>query len=119
MIELSKEIYGRRISLRCLSIGDDYLVIISGGREHIGAAALGQCYDTDAGKANSSVLAAYGHKEDEPAMKTAGYLSKALKRNTAVIAGIHFDDLSAGEINEILAAVHELASLLVTKLLKA
>jgi len=119
MIELSKKIKGRTILMRCLSIGKDYLVIISGGSEHIGAAALGQCYDIGAGKANSSVITAFGHREDGPARETAQYLSKALKSNTAVIAGIHFDNLSAGEIDEILAAVQELSARLVARILSS
>ena len=108
MIELSKEINGRKISLQCISVGKDYLVVISGGREHIGAVALGQCYGGESVKANSSVIAAYGHREDELALKTARYLSKALKANAAVTAGIHFDNLSSREIDEILLAVKEL-----------
>ncbi len=119
MIELSKEINGRSISLRCFAVGDDYQVVLSGGREHIGAVALGQCYAGGPVKANSSVIAAYGHMEDELALKTARHLSKALNTNIAVTAGIHYDNLSLREIDEILAAVKELSADLVNKILKA
>ena len=105
--------------MRCLPIGGDFLVIISGGSEHIGAAALGQYYSKRDGSANSSVISVLGHKESEPAMKTAEYLSKVLKTNTAVIAGIHFDNLSPAEISEILAAVQELSDLLAVRILKS
>jgi hypothetical protein len=117
MIELTKDINGRIIKLRCIPAGSDFQVIITGGREHIGAAALGQCYGEKSEKANASVIAACGHREDELALKTARFLSRSLKASAAVTAGIHFDNLSAHEIEEITAAVQELSEELVRKVL--
>ena len=141
MIEIDKTIAEKKITLRCFTLGKDYQVIISGGREHVGAVALGQCYKTEPDKANvsalsayrhdtppaplkgginaeanASVIAAYGHREDELAKNAARKLSKAFCANVAVTAGIHFDDLSPQEIDEIILTVNELTGQLIAKL---
>ena len=41
MIEISQKAFQYTINLKCLKIGKDYQVLIMGGREHIGAIALG------------------------------------------------------------------------------
>lgn len=116
MIEINKTIAEKKITLRCFTLGKDYQVIISGGREHVGAVALGQCYKTEPAKANASVIAAYGHREDDLAKDAARKLSKAFCANVAVTAGIHFDDLSPKDIDEIILTVNELTGQLIAKL---
>ncbi len=101
LIELNEGLENQHVNLLCLEVGRDILVILSGGESHIGAIGLGVCYDRD--KANSSVITVHGHKEDDLVKKAAYRLSKALRRNVAVSAGIHYDDLTGNDISAILA----------------
>ncbi|MGD9899460.1 MAG: hypothetical protein AB7T22_10070 [Calditrichaceae bacterium] len=103
----------QRVNLLCLEVGRDLQIIISGGESHIGAIGLGICYDLDKAKANSSVISVHGHKEDDLVKKAAYRLSKALRRNVAVSAGIHYDDLTGDDISAILANVDRLIDRLI------
>ena len=105
MFEFYKPFKDGTISLKCIQLGEDYQIIISGGAEHIGATALAVCYDKKMSKVNVSQLAVYGHKEDELVRKVALYVSKELRATVSVTAGIHFDNLSVIEIDEILSIV--------------
>lgn len=115
MLELSAPFKNGKILLRCIKLGTDYQVIISGGEEHIGAVALGVCYDKARKKSNVSQVAVYGHKEDMLVRKAALLLSEQLAGTVAVTAGIHFDNLPPEEIEKIL----EIAQALVIQLIQA
>lgn len=101
----------QQVNLMCLEVGKDLQIIISGGESHIGAVGLGVCYGMD--KANSSVISVHGHREDELVKKAAYRLSKALRKNVAVSAGIHYNDLSGNDISTILANVDRLVDRLI------
>lgn len=96
------------VNLHCIPIGTDYQVIITGGAAHIGAVGLGVCYDARQEKANSSVLALFEHREDDLVKATTRKLSKSLKTNVAVTAGIHYKRLTKPEIQLIYANVDSL-----------
>jgi gallate decarboxylase subunit D len=94
---------GFRVSARVVEMGDDLLVILYGGILHIGAVAMGQprpsLSDPGAMSATSSVFTFLGHKEDVVAKSMADDLSGRLERKSVVVAGIHWDNLSATEIS--------------------
>ena len=83
---------------------DDVIVVVSGGKDHIGAIALSvprpSLKDQKRMSATSSILTMPGHKDDEPAKYISEKIAAATKRNIAVIAGVHYDnlDLTALEI---------------------
>lgn len=87
-------------------IGEDILVVITGGREHIGAIGIGQprpsIQDPDKISSTSSVYTFIGHKEDVVVKELSENLSKRLNKKVVVIAGIHWDNLKKEEIEEIL-----------------
>lgn len=87
-------------------IGEDILVVITGGREHIGAMGIGQprpsIQDPDKISSTSSVYTFIGHKEDVVVKELSENLSKRLNKKVVVIAGIHWDNLKREEIEEIL-----------------
>jgi len=88
-------------------IGQDVLVAIWGGEKpHIGAVAVAlprpSLKDPDVTSASASVICLVGHKEDELAKAAAEILAAALNTQVVVTAGIHWDDLDAQGIQQII-----------------
>ncbi|HAR94791.1 MAG TPA: hypothetical protein DCR97_02340 [Deltaproteobacteria bacterium] len=107
------------ISAEVLEMGDDCLVAVWGGtRPHIGAVGMAQVRpslrDPKKSSATSSVFTFVGHKEDGAAKMMAEELSRQLKRNTVVAAGIHWDNLS----DEDIAAISRLCQDILGKILE-
>lgn len=103
------------IALKAVDIGDDLLVVITGGKGHIGGTALGT---TIGGIATSSVITTPGHRDDRVAKVAAEKLAKALNKNVAVVAGIHYDHITKEEITEALRLSDGLVDGLVGELCK-
>ena len=103
-------------------LGSDCLVMVYGGtKPHIGAIGMGQVRpslkDPAETSATSSVFTYVGHKEDVIAKALSEELTRRLKRNTVVVAGIHWDNLAAGEIEIIGAACRALTDRIIDELL--
>lgn len=84
-------------------IGQDLLVTIWGGtKPHIGAVGMAiprpSLRDPRKWSATSSNFTFLGHKEDILVKKISERLASQLRRNVVVIAGIHWDDISAKDI---------------------
>jgi hypothetical protein len=84
-------------------MGEDLLVSIWGGtRPHIGAVGMAiprpSLRDPKKWSATSSNFTFIGHKEDALVKGVSEKLATELKRNVVVVAGIHWDDLTAQEI---------------------
>ena len=77
---------------------DDVVVVVSGGRDHIGAIGLAvprhSLLDLNTISATASILTIPGHKDEEPAKYVSEKVAAATERNIAVIAGIHYDNLA-------------------------
>ncbi len=80
-----------QITLNHLNIGEDLLVIITGGKEHIGAVSLVD---------NSKLLnlTKVGHKDDAISKVVAPLISKSIKQDVLVICGIHLDNATKKDI---------------------
>jgi hypothetical protein len=82
--------------------GEDILVLLTGGRAHIGAVAIAQprpsLRDPQQISSTGSVFTLLGHKEDVVAKNMAEGLSAGLNRNVVVVAGIHWDKLAPDDI---------------------
>lgn len=99
----------------------DCLVILYGGtRPHIGAVGMGQVRaslkDPEQAAATSSVFTYVGHKEDMVAKIFAEDLTRRLGRNTVVVAGIHWDNLSLEAIDTIKTVCRALADKIVSEM---
>lgn len=96
-------------------ISDDLSVKLTGGASHVGAVAVG-IFDRVSGRASASVITVPGHREDELALLGARKLSEASRSATVFIAGIHVDDITKGEIEEIVSVsegmIEELSGIL-------
>jgi len=97
------------VALRAIDVGGDLVVIITGGKAHVGAAAVGI---TCGGLASSSVVTVPAHREDRVAKGAAEKLAKALDRSVVVVAGIHYDAITKEEIDEALRLCDELVKAL-------
>ena len=96
------------------SMGSDLVVRIFNQDAHIGAVAIGD-YDYEHERASVSVVTKLGHKDDALAREAAYLLSKSIKKPVCVIAGVHLDDITKEEIDQILSnakiAVSEIVDL--------
>jgi hypothetical protein len=95
------------IILEANKIGDDYLLTLTGGKEHIGAVAIG-FYDEMSQRASSSVLTLPGHREEQLALQGARQVTRATKKTTVFVAGIHQDNISPEEIRDIVSVAGEM-----------
>ncbi|MCD1295564.1 hypothetical protein CUJ83_11195 [Methanocella sp. CWC-04] len=103
------------IILNAVRLGPDTLVYITGGDAHIGAAAVGTF---TGGLASSSVITVPSHRDDRVAKDAAEKLSKSLRSNVVVVAGIHYDNMTPDEITSAIRICEELIVELVEKLCK-
>jgi gallate decarboxylase subunit D len=84
-------------------IGPDILVAVWGGnRPHIGAIGMAQTRqslrDEEQTAATSSVFTLLGHKEDLIVKPLSEEITRRFGRNSVVVAGIHWDNLTDDEI---------------------
>lgn len=112
--DLSSEGERYQIHATALLIGDDLLVAVWGGtRPHIGAVAVAlprpSIADPQIPSSTSSVFTLLGHKEDKVVKMVSEHLSARLEKNVVVTAGIHWDNLTAEGIEEIVHHCKELA----------
>lgn len=102
-----------RIRVTVDAAGDDLLLFIRGGREHIGSVVLTQSRASLRGDASmscsSSVLNVTGHKDEEICRFLAEKTACASGRRVAAAGGIHIDGLSPAGIREVERAVKELS----------
>jgi hypothetical protein len=94
-------------------LGDDILIVLSGGKKHIGAIAMAaprpSLDDPKKISATSSVYTYSGHKEDVISKSMSELLSKELNRKTVVVAGMHWDKLTSSNIRLITNICDKLA----------
>lgn len=95
------------ISLEAKRIGDDYLLNLTGGREHIGAVGIGH-FDEKSQRASSSVVTMPGHREEQLALQGARQVSRATKKTTVFVAGIHQDNIAPEEIKDLVSTAEEM-----------
>lgn len=98
-ISLAKGEGRTKICLLARKIGRDLIITITGGREHAGAIGIGLFIND---KATSSVITLPNHKEDAIAKQAAEEIAKELRTNAVVIAGVHLDNITREEIDEVI-----------------
>lgn len=106
-----------RLELR--PCGRDALLIIGGGRAHAGAVALSHHGGLSGDGPGTGLLLTPGHKEGPLARTAAERLAAAAGCVCVVVAGIHQDDATPGEIASIMANVDAAVSELVERVRSA
>ncbi len=104
-------------------MGPDILVALWGGTyPHIGAIGMAQVRQSlktrDETSATSSVFTFLGHKEDSLAKALAEDITRRLARNSVVVAGIHWDNLTDDEIKTVENLCRELTEKIIKKVKK-
>ena len=87
-------------------IGPDILVAVWGGnRPHIGAIGMAQArqslLDEEKTASTGSVFTFVGHKEDLIVKPLSEEITRRSGRNSVVVAGIHWDNLTEEEIETV------------------
>lgn len=93
--------------IRVDSVGRDLLVRIEGGEAHIGAVAVAQLQD---GRVETSQIVLGIHKEGPIATHAAHQIAREAECTVTSVAGIHFDNISKGEIQALVADAYGLSA---------
>ena len=111
------------IYLETKEIGNDLLVAIYGGdAHHIGGVAIAypsESHYRDATTVSVSTLTLPGHKDYVVANTAAEKICKALEVPTVVTVGIHYDNASSKDIEEIISVVNTLVDEIIEHYQKA
>jgi gallate decarboxylase subunit D len=108
--------HGRsQVSLQAFYMGPDLVVRLFNGGSHLGAVAVGE-YHNEYKRASVSVLTRFGHKDNVIAYKAAHLISHSTQKPVCVIAGVHVDDITADEINQIVENTDRLVQELIARL---
>jgi hypothetical protein len=105
MIEIIQAKGPYKIVFRALPMGGEWCVAITGGREHLGAVAIGIPRPSLSGSgrmsASVSSFTVTGHMDDEISRAAALFLAKNFNCSVAVSCGIHFDHISVDGIETV------------------
>jgi len=119
MVGISKGKF--KLQAHTQKMGQDLLVSIWGGtRPHIGAVGMAiprpSLRDPKKWSATSSNFTFIGHKEDALVKKISEKLATELRRNVVVVAGIHWDGITAQEIEIIEDLTQKMSDQILRKL---
>jgi gallate decarboxylase subunit D len=87
------------IRLRLLTMGRDLMLMLGGGEDHVGALAVAVPGE---GGPDLTLLEIGSHREGPLAEECAELICRRSKRTVSVVAGIHYDDATKAEIEEIM-----------------
>jgi hypothetical protein len=94
-------------------LGNDLIAILTGGEKHVGAVAV-STFDAQQKHASASVITLPGHLDDIIGHPISRMISKATGKNVVFITGIHFDNITREEIEEITAVSREMADKIIS-----
>jgi hypothetical protein len=110
---ITRNVGSIELVLNAKKIGNDYIVTLTGGRDHIGVVAV--CFfDEKSQRASSSVITIPDHREEQLALKGARQVSIATKKTTIFIAGIHKDNIHHEDITNIVSVSCEMVDDLIS-----
>jgi gallate decarboxylase subunit D len=104
-----------RVTISARFTGEDLVVLFYNEKGHIGAVAVAD-YDHKGQRASVSIITRLGHKEDIVAHNAAHLLCKQTKKAVCVIAGIHLDNITEMEKQQIVENSNKLVTNLIVKL---
>lgn len=87
------------IQIRSAEMGEDLVLLVTGGKAHIGAAATAYFTGERELRIQAGVLP--GHREGELAAELAELAARTCNRTVTVVAGIHLDHPSRQDIMDI------------------
>jgi hypothetical protein len=124
MYEFTTIAAGFPLRLRCVPMGQDLCLTLSGGeQEHIGAAAVAQprpsLADPARTSATASVIALLGHKEDTLARELSIKVATTLNVIACVVCGIRMHNPTPAMLEAVVAASHSLVNDFLARMRKA
>ena len=105
---ITKKLSFAEIKFEIKSVGEDILILISGGdAPHIGSAVLAiprKSLNSDSISCTSSVLNVTGHKDEKICRYVAESFCKRYNSVVVCTGGFHVDNLTAEQIQEVVEA---------------
>ena len=119
-VDLERSNNRLHIRLQAIPMGRDWCLILTGGdAPHLGATAVAQaCPNPAKGgvSASVSVITLPGHKEDLLARELADRVATAANANVSVCCGIHLEDITQEEIEDVLTQCREMVEEVLRKI---
>lgn len=97
MIKLKRENGRLGITLLAIQMGEDLCVVIMGGKEHLGSV------EVKVGTNKTENITIMGHKEYILNQKIGEILNRKYPGNFVICCGVHFDDITASEIKDVIS----------------
>lgn len=121
ILRTEREFLGAQIVAEAQWVGKDLWVTLTGGTQpHIGSVILAvprpSLKDPSTTSSTSSVLNRSGHLDERPGRNLAEKLAAKLGCNVALACGIHYDDLTPVNIEDIMGISAQLEDELFEKL---
>ncbi len=121
ILRTEREFLGAKIVAEAQWVGKDLWVTLTGGTQpHIGSVILAvprpSLKDPSTISSTSSVLNRSGHLDERPGRNLAEKLAAKLRCNIALVCGIHYDDLTPDNIEDIMGISAQLGEELYEKL---
>jgi hypothetical protein len=88
-----------RLRAEIYELGRDLVVILGGGEIHLGSATLAD--PLPAGRSRTSSVTGEGHRESELSIRLSEAILAATGRRTVTLAGVHLDEITQDEIEQI------------------
>lgn len=110
------------LTMICLSIGNDFVVTLSGGDlEHIGAVAISRSCANDLSTAEAhniitNTIIIPGHKEASLAKSISSLITASLNVVVCVICGIHLEQILKYELKDVMDMSEEMTKKLIARL---
>ena len=109
-----------KITADIIRTGEDLVIIIGGGKYHIGAVGISyptaSIIEEEKNTITTSVITLPAHKEDIVAKMFSEKVSKALNKKIVAVAGIHFDNISKDDIEKILEGCERLCEKVINRI---
>lgn len=91
------------IKREVIKMGNDYVILIQNENGHIGSVVTAYpCIRNGHETCSYNVINTLGHKDDEVAIRYASRICKKTRQVVTCICGIHYDDITKNQIQEVL-----------------
>ena len=100
------------LKIRLERVEEDYLLLVTGGRAHLGCTVLAEPRPSLTGEGvscTSSVLNASGHKDELICRLLAERLSAQREARVVCTGGFHIDDISPAQLKELDEALEKIS----------
>lgn len=112
MIYIEKRVNRIHLKLKALKMGEDLCIVLTGGKEHIGAVTV--FHD---GIVETTAFS--GHKEKVITESLSDVFIREFGKSFVICCGIHFDNITKEEILSVKNISCEMAKILCKKLKKS